>query len=139
MDTNLLVMLGRLAGLAALAGILVCLVAGIARLLGNYYLAGLPSALCCRPACRTADWQLCAAARPEPARLTRRAGAIHVGRRRRKAREPHPAGPGARRRRGTLVLLVGGAVPGLLEGAKWFATTICDPLGRCSCACCSSW
>ena len=37
MDTNLLVMLGRLAGLA---GILVCLVAGIARLLGNYYLAG---------------------------------------------------------------------------------------------------
>jgi hypothetical protein len=37
MDTNLLVMLGRLAGLA---GILVCLMAGIARLLGNYYLAG---------------------------------------------------------------------------------------------------
>jgi hypothetical protein len=37
MDTNLLVMLGRLAGFA---GILVCLVAGIARLLGNFYLAG---------------------------------------------------------------------------------------------------
>jgi hypothetical protein len=37
MDTNLLVMLGRLAGLA---GILVCLVAGIARLLGNFYLGG---------------------------------------------------------------------------------------------------
>ncbi len=31
---------------------------------------------------------------------------------------------------GTLVLLVGGAVPALLEGAKWFATTICDPLGQ---------
>jgi hypothetical protein len=37
MDTNLLVMLGRLAGFA---GILVCVVAGIARLLGNFYLAG---------------------------------------------------------------------------------------------------
>jgi hypothetical protein len=37
MDTNLLVMLGRLAGLA---GILFCVVAGIARLLGNFYLAG---------------------------------------------------------------------------------------------------
>jgi len=36
-DTNLLVMLGRLAGFA---GILICLVAGIARLLGNFYLGG---------------------------------------------------------------------------------------------------
>jgi len=31
---------------------------------------------------------------------------------------------------GTLVLLLGGAVPGLLDGARWFATTICDPLGQ---------
>ena len=31
---------------------------------------------------------------------------------------------------GTLVLLIGGAVPALLDGAKWFATTICDPLGQ---------
>lgn len=34
---NLLVMLGRLAGLA---GVVLCLVAGIARILGQFYLAG---------------------------------------------------------------------------------------------------
>jgi Na+/H+-dicarboxylate symporter len=31
---------------------------------------------------------------------------------------------------GVIVLLVGGAVPRLLDGARWFATTICDPLGQ---------
>jgi len=31
---------------------------------------------------------------------------------------------------GALVLLVGGAVPPLLDGARWFATTVCDPLGQ---------
>jgi hypothetical protein len=34
---NLLVMLGRLAGIA---GVVLCLVAGIARILGQFYLAG---------------------------------------------------------------------------------------------------
>jgi len=34
---NLLVMLGRLAGIA---GVVLCLVAGFARVLGNFYLAG---------------------------------------------------------------------------------------------------
>ena len=31
---------------------------------------------------------------------------------------------------GTVVLAVGSAVPQLLEGARWFATTVCDPLGQ---------
>ena len=31
---------------------------------------------------------------------------------------------------GALVLGIGAAVPGLLDGAKWFATTVCDPLGQ---------
>jgi hypothetical protein len=37
MDTNLLVMLGRIAGIA---GAVICLVAGFARILGHFYLAG---------------------------------------------------------------------------------------------------
>jgi len=31
---------------------------------------------------------------------------------------------------GAVVLAIGSAVPQLLEGARWFATTICDPLGQ---------
>jgi len=31
---------------------------------------------------------------------------------------------------GSVVLAVGSFVPGLLEGAQWFATTVCDPLGQ---------
>jgi Na+/H+-dicarboxylate symporter len=31
---------------------------------------------------------------------------------------------------GAIVLAVGAHVPALLEGARWFATTICDPLGQ---------
>ena len=31
---------------------------------------------------------------------------------------------------GAIVLAVGARVPALLEGARWFATTICDPLGQ---------
>jgi Na+/H+-dicarboxylate symporter len=31
---------------------------------------------------------------------------------------------------GAITLAVGGAAPRLLEGARWFATTICDPLGQ---------
>jgi len=31
---------------------------------------------------------------------------------------------------GSVVLAVGNFVPGLLEGAQWFATTVCDPLGQ---------
>jgi Na+/H+-dicarboxylate symporter len=31
---------------------------------------------------------------------------------------------------GAIVLAVGAQVPALLEGARWFATTICDPLGQ---------
>ena len=31
---------------------------------------------------------------------------------------------------GSVVLAVGAFVPGLLDGAQWFATTVCDPLGQ---------
>jgi DAACS family dicarboxylate/amino acid:cation (Na+ or H+) symporter len=31
---------------------------------------------------------------------------------------------------GSVALAVGNFVPGLLEGARWFATTVCDPLGQ---------
>lgn len=31
---------------------------------------------------------------------------------------------------GSIVLAVGTAMPAVLEGARWFATTICDPLGQ---------
>jgi DAACS family dicarboxylate/amino acid:cation (Na+ or H+) symporter len=31
---------------------------------------------------------------------------------------------------GCIALLVGGAVPAVLEGSRWFATTVCDPLGQ---------
>jgi len=31
---------------------------------------------------------------------------------------------------GAIVVAIGGQVPALLEGARWFATTICDPLGQ---------
>jgi DAACS family dicarboxylate/amino acid:cation (Na+ or H+) symporter len=31
---------------------------------------------------------------------------------------------------GAVVVAIGGQVPALLEGARWFATTICDPLGQ---------
>ncbi len=31
---------------------------------------------------------------------------------------------------GSVVLAVGNFVPGLLAGAQWFATTVCDPLGQ---------
>src|SRR5512137_125212 len=31
---------------------------------------------------------------------------------------------------GVVVLAVGSAAPAVLDGAKWFATTICDPLGQ---------
>ena len=31
---------------------------------------------------------------------------------------------------GSVVLAIGGASPAVLEWARWFATTICDPLGQ---------
>jgi len=31
---------------------------------------------------------------------------------------------------GSVVLLIGGVAPPVLEAARWFATTICDPLGQ---------
>jgi DAACS family dicarboxylate/amino acid:cation (Na+ or H+) symporter len=31
---------------------------------------------------------------------------------------------------GVIVLAVGSAAPAVLDGAKWFATTVCDPLGQ---------
>src|SRR5512137_1534401 len=31
---------------------------------------------------------------------------------------------------GVVVLAIGSAAPAVLDGAKWFATTICDPLGQ---------
>ena len=31
---------------------------------------------------------------------------------------------------GSVVLAVGSYVPALLDGAQWFATTVCDPLGQ---------
>jgi len=31
---------------------------------------------------------------------------------------------------GVVVLAIGGAVPAVLDGARWFATTVCDPLGQ---------
>jgi DAACS family dicarboxylate/amino acid:cation (Na+ or H+) symporter len=31
---------------------------------------------------------------------------------------------------GSLVLAIGSTAPGVLDGARWFATTICDPLGQ---------
>ena len=31
---------------------------------------------------------------------------------------------------GSVVLAIGGAAPAVLEWARWFATTICDPLGQ---------
>jgi DAACS family dicarboxylate/amino acid:cation (Na+ or H+) symporter len=31
---------------------------------------------------------------------------------------------------GSVVLAIGGAVPAVLEWARWFATTVCDPLGQ---------
>jgi len=31
---------------------------------------------------------------------------------------------------GVVVLAIGGAAPAVLDGARWFATTVCDPLGQ---------
>ena len=31
---------------------------------------------------------------------------------------------------GAVVLLIGGAAPQVLEGARWFATNVCDPIGQ---------